>query len=537
MTQSDKPVIWTVSISRLFTQFRDISPEFSARATISAINLGFDAAVDAIRERLKTQRCDVIVSAGSNGAYLKQHLPVPVIIAAPGGFDVMQALVQARQISDRIGLVYYRDTFPALESLAQSFGMQIEQRSYITAEDARAACNALKAAGITVVVGAGLITDIAAECGMTGIFIYSNDAVRRAFTDAIELTRIRHQPQSFPLPVAGSLSIRHTINDILGTSGVMAQVRETITLFARSKATVMIQGESGTGKEMAAQAIHHEYTLFRTHKRTKRSAPFVAVNCGAIPESLLEAELFGYEEGAFTGSLRGGRAGLFEAADGGTLFLDEIGEMPLSLQTRLLRVLEDRAIVRIGGYKPIMVDVRVICATHGDLDKWVAEGRFRADLFYRLGVLRLQLPAMRERDADILLLAEKLLKLAFAELDLPLHRGHLQQILACSAFFYQYRWPGNARELRNLMERVALYCSAYPDKIITESLLMQLSPERRTEIQHSEIHQIVTEPVITATAAEAIARFRGDRQAAADWLGISRTTLWRRLKQERAALA
>ncbi|NGE24462.1 propionate catabolism operon regulatory protein PrpR, partial [Klebsiella pneumoniae] len=134
------------------------------------------------------------------------------------------------------------------------------------------------------------------------------------------------------------------------------------------------QGESGTGKEMAAQAIHHEYTLFHKHKRTKRAAPFVAVNCGAIPESLLEAELFGYEEGAFTGSRRGGRAGLFEVADGGTLFLDEIGEMPVSLQTRLLRVLEDRAIVRIGGYKPITVDVRVICATHNDLDNRVVAG-------------------------------------------------------------------------------------------------------------------------------------------------------------------
>ena len=200
--------------------------------------------MEAIRERLKTERCDAIVSAGSNGAYLKQHLPVPVIVAAPGGFDIMQALARARQLSQRIGLIYYRNTFPALDSLAQSFGMQIEQRSYVTAEDARAACLALKADGISVVVGAGLITDIAAECGMTCIFIYSNDAVRRAFTDAIELTRIRDQPQNMPLPVAGSLNVRHTLNDILGTSPVMEQVRETITLFGRSKATVMIQGKA-----------------------------------------------------------------------------------------------------------------------------------------------------------------------------------------------------------------------------------------------------------------------------------------------------
>ncbi|MGL4212330.1 MAG: helix-turn-helix domain-containing protein, partial [Morganella morganii] len=162
----------------------------------------------------------------------------------------------------------------------------------------------------------------------------------------------------------------------------------------------------------------------------------------------------------------------------------------------------------------------------------VAAGTFRADLFYRLGVLRLQLPALCDRGADILLLTEKLLKLAFAELDLPLHRGHLQQILACSDFFYHYRWPGNARELRNLMERVALYCSAYPDKIITESLLLKLSPERRTVIAPAPVTDLPPEPVNTATATEAVARFRGDRRAAADWLGISRTTLWRRLKQE-----
>ena len=317
--------------------------------------------------------------------------------------------------------------------------------------------------------------------------------------------------------------MKNNTETLIGIDNTFLDALEKVSRLAKIARPVLICGERGTGKELFAHRLHY--------LSPRWDEPFIALNCAALNDNLLDSELFGHESGAFTGAQRR-HQGRFERADGGTLFLDEIGEMPVSLQTRLLRVLEDRAIVRIGGYKPITVDVRVICATHNDLDNRVAAGTFRADLFYRLGVLRLQLPALRNRGADILLLTEKLLKLAFAELDLPLHRGHLQQILACSDFFYHYRWPGNARELRNLMERVALYCSAYPDKIITESLLLKLSPERRTVIATAPVTDLPPEPVNTATATEAVARFRGDRRAAADWLGISRTTLWRRLKQE-----
>lgn len=186
----------------------------------------------------------------------------------------------------------------------------------------------------------------------------------------------------------------------------MEQVRQTILLYARSSAAVLIEGETGTGKELAAQAIHREYFARHDVRQGKKSHPFVAVNCGAIAESLLEAELFGYEEGAFTGSRRGGRAGLFEIAHGGTLFLDEIGEMPLPLQTRLLRVLEEKEVTRVGGHQPVPVDVRVISATHCNLEEDMQQGQFRRDLFYRLSILRLQLPPLRERVADILPLAE-----------------------------------------------------------------------------------------------------------------------------------
>ncbi|ELX8378427.1 propionate catabolism operon regulatory protein PrpR [Providencia vermicola] len=528
-----KPIIWTVSVSRLFTLFRDISPEFSAQADITPLNMGFEQAAEEVRERLKTGHCDAIISAGSNGAYLKSHVSVPVIIVKVSGFDVMQALAKAREISHKVGIINYQKIIPSLDEFQRNFGLRIEQRSYITAEDARAQLKALKAMGINVVVGAGLIMDLAQELEMTGIFIYSTETIRQAFYDAIELSRISYDQKTIPTGYQSenTTKVRHTINDLIGASPLMERVRQDIMLYAKSEATVLIQGESGTGKEMVAQAIHHEYRLFNQHKRNKSPIPFVAVNCGAIPENLLEAELFGYEEGAFTGSRRGGRAGLFEMANGGTLFLDEIGEMPLALQTRLLRVLEEMTVVRIGGYRPLQVNVRVICATHCDLDNWVKEGRFRADLFYRLGVLRMKVPSLHERGEDIYMLAERLLKLAFAGLQQSLPAFRVQQLFSCREFFSQYLWPGNVRELRNLMERVALYCSAYPDKGITQKMLMNLSPERKTER-----NDLVENQPIGETLSEVMDYFNGDRQAVARYLGISRTTLWRRLKQENSSL-
>lgn len=307
--------------------------------------------------------------------------------------------------------------------------MRLDQRSYITEEDARGQINELKANGTEAVVGAGLITDLAEEAGMTGIFIYSAATVRQAFSDALDMTRmsLRHNTHD---ATRNALRTRYVLGDMLGQSPQMEQVRQTILLYARSSAAVLIEGETGTGKELAAQAIHREYFARHDARQGKKSHPFVAVNCGAIAESLLEAELFGYEEGAFTGSRRGGRAGLFEIAHGGTLFLDEIGEMPLPLQTRLLRVLEEKEVTRVGGHQPVPVDVRVISATHCNLEEDMQQGQFRRDLFYRLSILRLQLPPLRERVADILPLAESFLKVSLAALSAPfaaaLRQGYRQ---------------------------------------------------------------------------------------------------------------
>ncbi len=531
----DKPIIWTVSISRLFDLFRDIMVEYDAVADIEPIHLGFEEAAQVLRERLQNEPCDAVIAAGSNGAYLKNRLPVPVVIAKASGFDVMQALARARKVSPHIAIITYQETVPELSDFKATFDFEVEQRTYVTEEDAKAHISELKSMGIQAIVGAGLITDLAEEAGLTGIFMYSATSIRQAFDDAIDIARFthleaargRHAPK-------GELRARHSLKDLRGESLPMQEVRQAIMLYARSPATVLLQGETGTGKELAAQAIHRESPRARQ--------AFVAVNCGAIAESLLESELFGYEEGAFTGSRRGGHAGLFEAAHRGTLFLDEIGEMPLSLQTRLLRVLEEREVVRVGGVRTIPVDVRIISATHCDLEQRVHEGLFRADLFYRLCVLRLRLPALRERPEDIIELAQWSLKHAIAAIGSRPHPNLHAEVARCAALLSAYFWPGNIRELRNLMERAALHLSAAPLQAISPAFLGKLAPELH-ECKTPETPLInngdssVAQDEITwqdsSTPDELLQQFQGNREQLARHLGISRTTLWRRLRNNK----
>ncbi|MGK5067089.1 propionate catabolism operon regulatory protein PrpR [Janthinobacterium sp. RT4P48] len=529
----DKPVIWTVSVSRLFDLFRDITLEYDDLATIEPINLGFDDAVRHIRERMATERCDAVIAAGSNGAYLKGRLSVPVIIARASGYDVMQALARARRISPHIGVVTYQDPMPELAEFAATFGFQIAQRTYATEEDARAQINELKAAGVKAVVGAGLVTDLAEEAGLDAVFVYSATAIRRAFDDALELARLTQleSNRGRRTAVADTLRAKHGLHDLRGESEAMEAVRQSVVLFARSPATVLIQGETGSGKELAAQAIHRE-----SPRSLGANRPFLAINCGAIAESLLESELFGHEDGAFTGARRGGHAGLFEAANHGTLFLDEIGEMPLALQTRLLRVLEEREVVRVGGTRPIAINVRIISATHCDLEQRIREGRFRADLFYRLAVLRLHLPPLRERAADIPALAEWSLKNALAALGARPHPNLHAEVQACAGLLRRHGWPGNVRELRNLAERLALFLAAEPLQALTPAFVLGVAPELAqgaipaTTTALPPPAAVLPLPREAESASAVLARFGGRRDAAASYLGISRTTLWRRLR-------
>ena len=532
---NDKPVIWTVSVSRLSDLFRDITLEYDSLATIEPINLGFDEAAKHIRERLATERCDAVIAAGSNAAYLKGRLSVPVVIAKFSGLDVMQALARARRVSDRIGIITYQDRLAELAEFSSTFGFDVAQRTYVTEEDARAQINDLKAAGIKAIVGAGLITDLAEEAGLTGVFVYSAASIRHAFDDALEMARLTqlesNRSRARGVVVTDTLRAKHGINDLRGDSAAMETVRQSVVLYAKSPATVLIQGETGCGKELVAQAIHRE-----APRTLGQNRPFVAVNCGAIAESLLESELFGHEEGAFTGARRGGHAGLFEAANRGTLLLDEIGEMPLTLQTRLLRVLEEREVVRVGGTRPIPVNVRIISATHCDLEQRVRDGRFRADLFYRLAVLRLTLPPLRARAEDVLPLAEWSLKNALASLGARPHPNLHAEMTACAPLLQRYDWPGNVRELRNLTERLALFLAAEPLQALTPAFVLSVAPElAATPTTPASAWDTTSAPGLSAPAervSDVLARFGGRRDAAADYLGISRTTLWRKLRAE-----
>jgi len=264
---------------------------------------------------------------------------------------------------------------------------------------------------------------------------------------------------------------------LVGNSRGIQVVRNLIEQVADSNATVLILGESGTGKEVVARNLHY-YS-------SRRSKPFVPINCGAIPPDLLESELFGHEKGAFTGAISA-RQGRFEMAEGGTLFLDEIGDMPVAMQVKLLRVLQERTFERIGGTKPIKVDVRVVAATHRNLEKMINEGHFREDLYYRLQVFPIDMPPLRDRVDDTpLLITELIARLEHEK------RGSVRFTPGATMALCQYRWPGNVRELSNILERLVIM---YPYGLVDVGDL----PEKFRPVGMRNIEPVVFEPNLAA---------------------------------------
>ncbi len=631
-----KPIVWAFSKGKLSQLLEGVIPEYAGAAEIRVFSQLFDDALSTARSLMKSgDEVDVFVSAGSNGAYLRQRARVPVVTIDPTGFDMLLALSAARRMSNRVAIVTFGVVTPELAQFADVYGLEMEQRAYATREDAASCVRSLVAKGIEVVVGPTLVTDLAEQAGLRGVFLYSENSVRQAIGRAIEIARIarieeakrervdailRHlhegvvavdmeervqsiNPAMEKLlgvdgdkalgsrlsSLAGGLSLarvlnsgaaelegiqklgtrtlvanriplreqgvqtgavltcqdasaiervdrslrsehrprrfvaRHELSEIVGQSPAAAQVRALASRYARTDATVLITGASGTGKELCAQGIHNV--------SARRDRPFVAINCAALPETLLESELFGYEEGAFTGSRRGGKAGLFEAAHTGTIFLDEVGDVPLALQTRLLRVLQEREVLRLGSNDPTPIDVRVIAATNRDLKRLVAESAFREDLYYRLNILHVHLPPLAARREDIPVIAERLLEralqrhgaLAWLDAALALLQPRLQS----------YSWPGNVREIENVLERVAvLYADPEAAATVEPAHLSMIVPELfqgvvlegqamslkalRQESEKTRIRRVVDE-------------CGGNQTEAARRLGIGRTTLWRRL--------
>ena len=324
---------------------------------------------------------------------------------------------------------------------------------------------------------------------------------------------------------------------LVGTTPAMQEIYKTIGRVAESDATVLIHGESGTGKELVARAIHYH------SKRSGR--PFVAVNSAAIPSELLESELFGHEKGAFTGAVAR-KIGKFEAAAGGTLFLDEIGDMGLSLQGKLLRVLQEREFERVGGTEPIRTDVRVIAATHHNLEKMTRENRFREDLFYRLNVIQINLPPLRKRKDDVVPLAEHFLQ-KFQQ-----GQGGMRKVLTSETkkILRAYDWPGNVRELENAVQRAVTLSQG--DKIFPDALPHQLfSPgqgvtisfenfleekladlvERLGGLDKGDIYDLVIQRVEKPLITLVLRKTEGNQVRAASLLGINRNTLRKKIRE------
>jgi DNA-binding NtrC family response regulator len=336
-----------------------------------------------------------------------------------------------------------------------------------------------------------------------------NDEIKLVVRNALEMRKVRSEN----LFLKRELKKGHEEKTIIGSSDEMVRVFKMVDKVADSEATILIQGESGTGKELIAREIHY--------RSGKAQGPFVSINCGAIPRDLLESNLFGHVKGSFTGAVRDS-AGLFQVAEGGTFFLDEVGDMPIATQVKLLRALQEREIIPVGGTQPIKIDCRLVAATNSDLEKEVGAGRFRADLFYRLNVIPIRLPALRQRRDDIPILVDHFLKRHA--------QNHTPKTVNKEAMdlLMRYDWPGNVRELENVMERALILDESGvigPDDL----------PEK-IRFGHSQRGSLVIDtPTLTLEELEkeyilkVLNHTRWQKKRASEILGINASTLYRKL--------
>lgn len=309
----------------------------------------------------------------------------------------------------------------------------------------------------------------------------------------------------------------YTFDKMVGIDENFINTVEYAKKISNNRSTVLITGESGTGKEIFAQSIHN-YS-------SRRNKHFIAVNCGAMPSNLIESELFGYEEGAFTGAKKGGNIGKFEAADGGSIFLDEIGEMDLKMQIRLLRVIEEGVISKIGSSKQIPINVRIIAATNKDLEEEVKKGKFRMDLFYRLNVFPIYLPTLRDRKDDIPILIDYYMnKICKKE---NKYKKKIDENLMQK--FMQYEWPGNIRELQNIVERI-INTENIPKEILKKHkfdlIIKSNNSKNFIKLEDMKLQTVEKNHII-----KVIKYFSGNISLAADALGIGRTTLYSKIKK------
>ncbi|WP_078428314.1 sigma-54 interaction domain-containing protein [Alkalihalobacterium alkalinitrilicum] len=355
-----------------------------------------------------------------------------------------------------------------------------------------------------IIVDDEVIGGISVERNITEI-VKLNDELSSTAASLHELERNVQNEQSLS-----------PFSKIKGRSPVLQDALHLVKKVSKTDATVLITGESGVGKELFAEAIH---------KASNRSdAPFVAINCGAIPTALIESDLFGYDQGAFTGAVKGGKKGKFDAAKGGTIFLDEIGEMPLEVQVKLLRVLQEKQYYRVGGTNPLPTDVRIIAATHRDLERMIEEGSFREDLFYRLNVISIFVPPLKERKEDI----PELIQLFLQEFSIKYKTPIPEIDPEVMYMFLQHPWQGNVRQLRNIIERLIISADEnvrIEPKHLPQNFVKQLLPT-------IELNETSIPPTLENDneIVHALKLTYGNKTAAAKLLGISRATLYNRMK-------
>jgi transcriptional regulator, propionate catabolism operon regulatory protein len=643
-SNSGRPGVALVSISRLQSLCETVAPRYTGRARFFSVREGYGAAVTALQAYVDAGSVDVVLAAGSNGAYLRDNLSVPVVMVKVNGFDVLSAITRATTTwpGAKIGLVLHETISHELADLSAWLNVGLKQRAYRSIDEVRLAVAGLAAEGCSVIIGPGMACDFAQQAGLESVFLYSLGAVEEAFERSVELARVSRQKESkrvrlntivahlrdgvaafddagqleavnpamldllgldreqdvpaqltrvvgpllretleHDMPVeerieqiggralivncvpileqgvrSGSvvtvqdalvaqridrslrtsqrpkhLVARHHLDDLIGSSVALERVRRLARAGAAHDATVLLSGESGTGKELVAQGIHNA--------SRRRGNPFVAFNCAALPEGLIESELFGHEEGAFTGARRGGKPGLFEIAHTGTIFLDEIGEMPAALQSRLLRVLQEREVMKLGSGRATPVDVRVIAATHRDLHALVEQGAFRADLYFRLNLLQIELPPLRARRGDVAQLARHLLNRS--ALQYGLSGAAFERVLAfLTPLFEHYAWPGNVRELENLLARAAIYLSdsASEEWQDLQAVFPEFGRMRQTAADvlgavapaHAAGDLSARRSPTREDVVRALEQAGGNRAAASRALGIGRTTLWRLMR-------
>jgi two-component system NtrC family response regulator len=371
---------------------------------------------------------------------------------------------------------------------------------------------------VIVITAYGTI-ESAVEAMKQGAFDYitkpfNRDELRLTLEKAIKMRRLEKEN----VELRAEVTDRYCFESIIGSSEKMKEVLDLAGRVAASDASLLITGESGTGKELLAKGVHFN--------SRRANGPFVAVNCAAIPEALIESELFGHVKGSFTGAVRD-KEGKLELADGGTLFLDEIGDLRIDLQAKILRALQEREVDRVGGGKPVSVDVRVIAATNKDIERAVKEGAFREDLYYRLNVITLFIPPLRDRKEDIPLLASHFLKKFNTDADVRMDASALSVLTA-------YGWPGNVRELENVIERASVLKRGslitreeLPDKLNKENtgvedLILNI-PEQGISLEELEKKLII----------KALEKHKGNQTRAAEFLGITRPTLIYRMEKFR----